>query len=111
MPIPTIPVERIADEYVRKAAELILAFFRGNTPLLDFKHFELSFDANIASFEYPHSLGYLPKDVLVTSTTGGSVVFLYDSFDASKIVLTVTGITAGTPCKVRFFLGTYNSAP
>lgn len=55
-----------------------------------------------ASVVVPHRLGFLPKDVLVTSVRGGTLTWMYEDFTQSNIVATVSAATT-----VRAFFGTY----
>jgi hypothetical protein len=102
--LPILLLKEIPDLYVRENFKRLKDFFRQESPLLGFKHFELVFDAAVTNYKLRHGLGFVPKDVIQTSLTGAGVVtWNYSSFDKDSADLTVSG-----PCTVRFFLGTYN---
>lgn len=57
----------------------------------------------VTNFRYRHNLGFLVKDVIVTSVIGpGAVTFNYDKFDSQFLDITTTGA-----CVIRAFLGSY----
>lgn len=97
--------EQIPDEYVRdnfKRLANALDFepiLRGN-----FKFFEIVLDAAVTGFDYPHSLTFLPKDVILEGISGGATItFHYDNFTTTNIQFTTS---AG--CTVRCFVGSYS---
>lgn len=74
-------------------------------PLLksDFKFFEIAVNAASVAKAYPHNLGYLPLDVILTRVSGGATVtFLYDRFTSDNIYFTTSAA-----CTFRCFIGTY----
>lgn len=111
MPIPRLAITEIEDDTIRKNFENIVEFFRQESPLLGFKHFELTLDTNVTDANFQHNLGFTPTDVFITFQSGGNITFNYANFDGTNIVYTASGITDGTPGIVRFFLGSYNSSP
>ena len=54
-----------------------------------------------ATVSYPHRLGFLPMDVIVTRNIG-SYTLEYDDFTDLTIAVTITG-----PVELRMFVGTY----
>lgn len=101
---PTIAIDSIQDQYVRKNFEALDQYFSGQNQLLDFKFFELVFTQAVTGFKKAHGLSYTPLDILVTRISGtGAVIFKYDQFDSSNLVMDVTGA-----CRIRFFVGTYS---
>lgn len=93
----------IEDQYVRENFQRILDFFRVQNHLFNFRQFELIFSQAVTNYQHKHNLGFLPKDVILTSVIGaGSVTFNYGDFTKEFISITTTG-----PCVVRFFLGAY----
>ncbi len=67
------------------------------------KFIELTFDAEVANFKYPHKLSFVPKDVIQTSSIGtGTVIWNYDLFDRTNLDISTT-----EACTVRAFVGSY----
>lgn len=54
----------------------------------------------------PHGLNFRPKDVLVTSVIGGTIVFNYSDFDST--FLDVTATVSSSPMAVRALIGSYS---
>ena len=107
MGLPTLNINDIQDEKVRKNFENLMTFLRKESPLLGFRFFSVTFQGAVANYKYPHNMGFQPKDIVVTSQIGsGSVSFNYGNFDATNLDLTATG-----PVTVRFFAGTYLTSP
>jgi len=99
-----IELNDIEDLTVRNNFEVIQDGFR-EQPILKgkWKFFEISFDGVVTNEKYPHNLGFQPKDILQTSTTGvGDITFNYSSFDKENLDITTSGA-----CTVRAFIGTY----
>ena len=94
----------IEDEYVRENFFRLSEYVKRDSirkPL--WKFFEITFEAGGTDIEYPHNLGYIPKDVLVTSCSNNeNVVFNYDEFTRTHLVMSPSGA-----CTVRFFAGRY----
>lgn len=64
---------------------------------------ELTFEAAVTNFKYPHKLNFVPKDVIQTATSGAmAVIWNYDLFDRTNIDITTS--EGGT---VRAFIGSY----
>lgn len=97
---PVLNVKDVKDEVTRRNFQNLRDFFVAQNQLLDFQFMELVFSS--AGTQTPgHSLGFIPKDILVTQLTGtGPVTFNIGSFTS-----TVLSVTALAACKVRFFLG------
>ena len=69
----------------------------------DFKFFELTFTKAETNKRIPHGLGFTPKDVIQTSSTGaGALTWNYALFNAEFLDITTTG-----SCVVRAFIGNY----
>lgn len=98
-------LDGIDDPKVQENLRRVSDFLR-ECPLLkgDFSFYELSLSAPTypATVRYPHSLGYVPKDVLVTSSTGGTVTWNYASFTRTHLSVTISAAAT-----VRCFLGSY----
>ena len=90
-------------------------FFQRNTNLFGFKHFEITLVTDNGNDPQliPHGLDYQPKDVVVTSLTGGGLVqFNYGDFTKDDLSVTVIAgtVTEDSPTIIRFYLGTHKEA-
>ncbi len=66
--------------------------------------FEVEFTGNVTNLQFPHNLGFLPKDAWLTSEIGtGTFTFNYELFTSEFIDITTTGVS-GT-FTVRFIAG------
>lgn len=95
----------IKDPVIRDIVRQVVEQYRGN-PLSrgQWRFYELVIQKAVAGYQYAHGLGFVPKDVLVSSQVGaGLATFAPASFDRTNIVLSTTG-----PVTVRFFLGRYD---
>lgn len=94
----------ITDQLVRENFSRLIAYFKGdNLRKADFKFFEITFQVGGTGVKYAHRLGYIPKDIIVTSVSDSeAVVFNYESFDRTNFDMDITAA-----CTVRFFAGTY----
>lgn len=69
----------------------------------EFKFLEITFTQAVTNFQYPHKLGFVPKDVIQTSLIGANLTWNYDLFTREFLDITTTG-----PCVVRAYIGTYS---
>ena len=94
----------IEDQYIRENFTRLLDYFRKDTIRIPgWKFFEITFAEGGSGVQFLHRLGFLPKDILVTSTSDlENVVFRFDEFTKDYFVMDVSGA-----CTVRFFAGTY----
>lgn len=90
-----------AQENFRRLQEFLREFplFKG---AFQFRVFELAGTSYPQKVTYMHRLGFMPKDLLVTSIIGGAVTWHYDEFTATNVVATITA-----PATVRAFVGAY----
>ena len=97
--------EDIQDPRVRESIQWMYEYLIAE-PLLvgKFEFFETTTIGAVTALKIPHNLGFLPKDIIVTSQIGGTATFIYQSFTTQYIVLTTTAAMT-----VRFFGGTYES--
>jgi hypothetical protein len=97
-------VKEVENEYSQENFKRLQDFINGQ-PLMKgiFKFFEITYPA-AASFEgFTHGLGFQPKDVIMTSVTGGATVtWHYENFDSEKVY-----ITTSTGTTIRVFIGRY----
>ena len=78
-----------------------------NSPILSFafdlKVFEVT--GAVTNSPFPHSLGYAPKDIILTSKTGtANVTINYDLTDSTYIYITTSAATT-----IRLLVGSYRS--
>ena len=101
---PVLNVKDIKDEITRRNFQNLRDFFIAQNQLLDFQFMELVF-TTAGTKSQAHSLGYIPKDIILSKLTGtGPVVFNLGAFTATTL-----SVTASAACVVRFYYGTYQS--
>jgi hypothetical protein len=93
----------IQDSDVKSALEQIESYVNVQ-PFLkgEFKFYSISITGAVTNYKFPHNLGFVPKDVLVTSVIGSSPTWNYSLFDATNLDITVAGTTV-----IRAFIGRY----
>jgi hypothetical protein len=102
-PNPQLATKEIQDIYVKKNFDNMVAYFKAQNQLLNFRFFDLVFSSATSNFLVAHGFTYIPQDVLVTKIIGpGTVTFNYGLFDGTNVNITTSGA-----CRVRFFVGTY----
>lgn len=100
----TLLLKEISDQYIQENFIRIVDFFKRQR-LLDgeFTHFEIVFTGAVTNFKFKHNLGFVPKDIIQTSSIGAGVLtWNYDKFDAQFLDITTTGVVT-----VRAFVGSY----
>lgn len=97
----------ITDQPTKRAFE-VLRDILVKQPLINsnFRLFELSFSTN-GTFLVAHGFGYKPKDVIQTSNIGGAAVWNFTNFTSTDLSVTISGVSAGTPCVIRAVIGRY----
>jgi hypothetical protein len=98
---------QIKDQYVRDAITSLYEELLNQSILRgEWTHYEFTFTSAVTNFRFRHHLGFLPKDVIVTSTTGvGAATFNYSLFTDTYLDITTTGA-----CVVRAFIGSYKES-
>jgi hypothetical protein len=101
---PFLLTKEIQDLYVRKNLQNLVGYFSAQNQFLNFEFFEIVLTAATTAVQtLQHTLGYVPKDVVITQITGvGTIQFQYGNFTSTTLSYTATGA-----CRVRFFVGTY----
>ena len=97
-------VELIEDEAVRESL-IWLYEYLVQLPILrgEFEFFEVDIRSSIVDESIPHKLGFVPKDIILTSATNGAqVIFNYDKFTLENIV-----VQTNVPSVIRFLAGRY----
>lgn len=97
---------RLTDEPTKTLLFKVLQYLERN-PLLSFGFDLKEYTIAAAGTDIPlaHSLGYPPKDIILTSKTGsGSVTINYDLTSDTYIYITTTDAT-----KIRVLIGSYRS--
>lgn len=94
----------VKDEYARENFFRIKRFLEGKTFLKGtFKFFEVEVTRAVTNQKYKHNLGFLPKDVLITSQIGaGALTINYSRIDVDFLDFTTTGAVT-----FRGYIGTY----
>ena len=100
---PTLFISQIADQLSQKNFQNLQDYFLAQNQLQDFAFKELVFTGAVTNQAVPHSLGYTPKDVLVTHKSGvGAATFQWGQFTPTNMYISTSGA-----CRLRFFYGTY----
>ena len=97
-------LEEIQDEFVRENFQH-LANFINEFPFEKgaFKFFKIDIPTAVTNYQYPHNLGYLPKDVIQTySLNPVTITWNYDKFTNTFLDITTSGATS-----IRAFIGRY----
>lgn len=96
---------RLTDEATRELLFRLLQYVERNDLLsFGFRFMEVSL-ADAATHTVPHTLGFVPKDLILTGKSGaGNATFNYDSFTKTTLSITTTGT-----CVLRLLVGTYRS--
>lgn len=89
--------------------DLVFKFLQyiDKNPLLSygFDFLEYTFTTAVTNLEVAHSLGYAPKDIILTSKTGtASVTINYDLTTDKYVYITTSGATT-----IRLLIGSYRS--
>lgn len=100
---PFLYIEDFLDPKLRDNFRKLNSFFKEDTNLLGFQHFEIVIAGAVTNLKHPHHLGFTPKDVLVTSQIGaGTITWNYSRFNDTDLDITTTG-----PTTVRAYIGTH----
>lgn len=109
MPTLDLYLDDIKDSTIRTALYRVLEWARLQDLLIgDFRFYTLNLIGTLTNFKFAHNLGFIPKDILVTSIIandsggGGTVQFNYSKFDAVNLDISTTD-----SCTVRFFAGNF----
>ena len=99
---PEIFVNEIQDPVIRKNFQNLLDYFERDGNFNDFKFIEFEAKKAEANIKINHNLGYIPKDIVISSQEGsGSLTFNRDKFDKQFLDVTTTG-----DVKARLYVGT-----
>lgn len=101
---PDLKYQEIEDQYSRENFFRLKKFFEQENFLKgEWQFFEIVIPAATTNYRFKHSLGFQPKDVLITSIIGATPVTLnYDLFTKDFLDLTTTGQVT-----VRAFVGRF----
>jgi hypothetical protein len=96
-----INLGRIQDPAVRSSLEHIQDEFNAAPLNLGgFQLYTITTTGAVTNRVMTHNLGFIPKDLIVTRTSGGTVTWAYDSFTSTTITFTTSAAV-----NVRFLLG------
>ncbi len=100
---PNIFIAEIQDSYAKENFKTL----KNLLPILyyfaNFKAFEVTFASAETEKQFSHGLGFLPKDIIITSKTNGITV----SFNQDKSTKDLLFITVDGPCNLRFLAGSF----
>ncbi len=102
-------VSQIEDPYIQENFKGLGDLFRAN-PFLKGEWRFLTFTIATAGtgLQVAHNLPFTPRDVILTSVIGGTIIFNYSSFDDKFINIDATVASATTPMAVRVLIGKYS---
>lgn len=101
--VPTFFVTEIGDTYVKENFRKLKDFLSTESVFVGFRVFEVVFKAAETNRKLSHGLGFLPKDLIITSQIGaGTVTFNQALTTRDELVLSSTDA-----CTVRFLAGTF----
>ena len=104
-----VNVSNVTDRIIQKNFEILVAEFNTN-PFLkgQWRFFAFHISQTGTSQRIMHSLGFTPKDAIISSVIGGTFSLKYNLFTGLEIFFdaTVTDTTVGMD--VRMFVGTYS---
>lgn len=100
-----LQIEKVEDPIARENFQRLQDdSLKDALPKGQWKFFEIVFTKAVTNFKYPHSLGFMPKDIIQTSLKGaGSLTWNYNLFDSTNLNITTSGA-----CTVRAFVGSYS---
>lgn len=100
-----LQLEGLKDPLARENFQRIQdASLKDALPKGEWKFFEIVFTKAVTNFKYPHSLGFMPKDIIQTSLKGaGTLTWNYNLFTQTDLNITTSGA-----CTVRAFVGSYS---
>jgi hypothetical protein len=103
---PSLEVNKINDPEVRRNFQNLTEFIARQSQLAGFQMIEFSFSQATENAVIRHSLGYVPKDVIITKSIGpGEITLNFGKFTSQEIVVSATDA-----CEVRAFIGTYQNS-
>ena len=100
-----LQIENVQDPIARENFQRMQdASLKDALPKGEWKFFEIVFTQAVTGYKHPHSLGFIPRDIIQTSLKGaGALTWNYNRFDLTNLNITTTGA-----CTVRAFVGSYS---
>ena len=108
--IEQLPLD--GDPRSRANFEALRRFFETEGQLQGFVLVEFTLQPGESHVKIKHSLGYVPKDVILTrllATSGAKLTLHHAEFDSENLVASYSN-TATTTARVRMFVGTYRNS-
>jgi hypothetical protein len=97
----SVDLSKVSDPMVRKALRDIQEAINGIEFIsAQYKMLDVTINAANSALEIPHSLGFLPTDIIVTKSSGDAYSFIYEKFTDKVILINATG-----PANIRLYLG------
>lgn len=106
MRFPYLFRKEISDNYAKDNFTRIADYFRNNIlDRCDFNFIEITTTAAVTNTAFGHNLGYVPKDMIIMSITGGATVTVnYDRFTSTTVNITTSAATT-----IRALIGRYSN--
>lgn len=104
MTFPFLFRKEIEDQYSQENFSRLMAYAAADAiTRCRFEFISINIPGANSDFKWPHSMGFVPLDAIIThNSTGVAVSFNYDKFDSKNISLNCSGAT-----KIRCLVGRY----
>ena len=102
----SVDFSKVQDPIIRKALKDIQDAINNIEVIsAQYKMLDVTIKAANSTFEVPHTLGFVPTDLIVTRASGSAYTFTYDKFTDKVIVINAAG-----PARIRLYLGRNSGA-
>jgi len=104
MKFPFLFTKEITDPFIQGNFSRLVSYFTKD-PFIkgEFKFFEITEPGAVANKDFPHNLGYEPRDIiLMHNLNNTTLTWHYPDFTSTNIRYTLSGATT-----LRFLLGRY----
>lgn len=111
MNLPQFFLGQLSDQYDRQNWQMLRDYLNSESLFQGFKAFQVVFTSSADHYKFKHNLGFLPKDVVVTSQVGSGTFQVNSSLaTADSLDFTISGtVTQANPLTVRFLAGTFDT--
>ena len=105
MKFPYLFRKEVENEYIRDNFTRLMDYFtKSPVERCGFSFIEIVVTAAVTNLDYPHGLGFQPKDIIVMSVSNNATLTLkYDNFTDSTIRITTSAATT-----VRTLIGRFS---
>lgn len=106
MKFPFLFRKELDNQYLRDNFQRLIDYFTKDAiTRCGFMFIEITASSAVTTADFPHGLGYEPKDMIIMSITGGATVTVnYDRFTDTYVNLTTSAATT-----IRALIGRYNN--